>query len=154
MNDDSYKQSDGYDLKEEPSLRHQVISSMAWVAGLRYTGQILTWAATIIVIRILAPADYGLMAKAGVFIGFMMMISELGLEAAVIQKKRITDEELVHVFGLVICSNILLFVVLFFSSPAIAAFYSDDRLVPILRALSTIFSVSYTHLTLPTKRIV
>ena len=138
MNDD-YNKFEEHELKEGLSLRRQVLSSMAWVAGLKYIGQVFTWAVTILVIRILSPADYGLMAKAAVFIGFMTMISEIGLEAAVIQKKRITDDQLIHVFGLVICSNIILFILLIFISPVIAAFYSDDRLVLILRALSSIF---------------
>ena len=139
MNNDSNIGSGDNGIDEAQSLRRRVISSMAWVGGLKYFGQIITWAVTIFVIRILAPSDYGLMAKAGVFIGFMLMISELGLEASIIQKKDITDEQLVHVFGLAICSNVLLFLVLFFSAPAIASFYSDERLVSILRALSSVF---------------
>lgn len=124
---------------QEPSLKHQVLSSVAWVAGLTYLGQVFKWGVTIFVIRLLSPADYGLMAKAMVFIGFLTMISELGLESAIIQKKSITDEQLTHVFGLVICSNILLGLMFFFISPVIADFYSDPRLVPILRVMSSIF---------------
>ena len=124
---------------QEPSLKHQVLSSVAWVAGLTYSGQVIRWAVTIYVIRLLSPADFGLMAKAMVFIGFLAMISELGLASAIIQKKNITDDQLAHVFGLVIFSNIFLGLVFFFISPAIADFYSDPRLLPILRALSSIF---------------
>ena len=125
--------------EQEPSLKHRVLRSVAWVAGLTYSGQVIRWAVTIYVIRLLSPADFGLMAKATVFIGFLMMISELGLEAAIIQKKSITEDQLTHVFGLIIFSNILIGLVFFFISPSIADFYSDPRLLPILRVLSSIF---------------
>jgi teichuronic acid exporter len=124
---------------QKPSLKHQVLSSIAWVAGLTYAGQAIKWIVTIIVIRLLSPSDYGLMAKAMVFMGFLMMISELGLAAAIIQKKQITEDQLTHVFGLVISSNIILGLVFFFMSPVIADFYSDPRLVPILQVLSSTF---------------
>jgi len=121
------------------TLKHQVMSSIAWVAGLTYAGQAIKWIVTIIVIRLLSPADYGLMAKAMVFMGFLLMISELGLAAAVIQKKHITADQLSHVFGLVISSNLILGLIFFFMSPVIANFYSDQRLVPILQMLSSTF---------------
>ncbi|MCK4549139.1 MAG: lipopolysaccharide biosynthesis protein [Candidatus Krumholzibacteria bacterium] len=124
---------------QEPSLKHRVLRSVAWVAGLTYLGQVIRWAVTIYVIRLLSPDDFGLMAKAMVFIGFLMMISQLGLEAAIIQKKSITEDEMTHVFGLIIFSNIFIGLVFFFLSPAIADFYSDPRLLPILRVLSSIF---------------
>ena len=123
----------------KPTLKQQVLSSMAWVAGLTYLGQVLRWIVTIFVIRLLSPADYGLMAKAMVFMGFLMMISELGLESAIIQKNKLTDDQLNHVFGLIIFSNLFLGLVFFLLSPVIADFYSDPRLIPILRVLSSIF---------------
>jgi len=124
---------------QEPSLKHKVLSSIAWVAGLTYAGQIIKWTVTIVVIRLLSPADYGLMAKAMVFMGFLLMISELGLASAIIQKKKITEDQLTHVFGLVISANLLLGFVFFLVSPLIADFYTDPRLVPILRVLSATF---------------
>lgn len=123
----------------KPTLKQQVLSSMAWVAGLTYLGQVLRWIVTIFVIRLLSPADYGLMAKAMVFMGFLMMISELGLESAIIQKNKLTDDQLNSVFGLIIFSNLFLGLVFFLLSPVIADFYSDPRLIPILRVLSSIF---------------
>lgn len=121
------------------SLRKQVLTSMAWVASLNYLGQIFRWAVTIVVIRLLLPADFGLMAKAAVFISFLTMISELGLESAIIQKKHISEDHLTHVFGIIILFNILLFALFFAVTPLIADFYSDNRLVPILRVMSSTF---------------
>ena len=42
----------------------EVSSSIRWMAGMRVASQIFTWAATLIVIRLLSPEDYGLMELA------------------------------------------------------------------------------------------
>lgn len=104
-----------------------------------YIGQVIRWAVTIVVIRLLSPSDYGLMAKAAVFIGLLMMISELGLESVIIQRKNISEYQLTCVFGLIICSNLLLGGFFFLMARPFALFYSDERLIPILRVLSVIF---------------
>ena len=48
------------------SLRNEVLHSLKWLAGARFAGQLVAWAITIVVIRILKPSDYGLMAIAQV----------------------------------------------------------------------------------------
>ena len=53
------------------SLRAQVISGFRWVAGMRLISQVFAWAVTIVVIRLLSPVDYGLLAMATVFIEFL-----------------------------------------------------------------------------------
>ena len=51
------------------NLKHQVISGLRWSAGVRLVSQAFTWAVTLIVVRLLTPADYGLLAMAMVFVG-------------------------------------------------------------------------------------
>ncbi len=62
------------------------MSALRWTVGARLTAQVVTWAITLIVIRILSPADYGLLAMATVFIGFLAMFSEFGLGSAIVQR--------------------------------------------------------------------
>ena len=64
------------------------MSGLAWSAAGRFSAQLITWAITIVVIRLLTPDDYGLMTLAGVFVAFLAMLSELGLGAAVVFSAR------------------------------------------------------------------
>jgi len=41
---------------------------LGWIAGANFFGQVITWGITIVVMRILSPADYGLLAMATVFV--------------------------------------------------------------------------------------
>jgi len=131
--------------KTATTLRKQVVSSVTWLAAMQYAGQIASWIITILVLRYLDPDDYGLMAKAYVCLGFMMMLNELGMTAAVVQKKEIGDEEIEGVFGFIILSNLLMLIILFSGAPLLADFFSDDRLTKIFRIMSMNFLLASAY---------
>jgi O-antigen/teichoic acid export membrane protein len=112
---------------------------MGWVAGLRYVGQILTWVSTILVMRLLSPNVFGLMAEASVALGFLMMMSELGLGVAIIQFREVTIEDLRKLCGFVFIVNIMLAALLWMGAPLLAAYFGELELVSLYRALSMVF---------------
>ena len=123
-------------------LRAQVVQSLRWSLLGKLSGQIATWAITLIVIRILAPEDYGLVALASASAGLLFVINELGLSAGVIQQKNIDLTLLRQVFGVVIALNLACFLGLFLLATPIAAFYTQPKLVPLIRLLSCQFIFS------------
>ena len=48
----------------------------------RAFAQIVSWISTIVVMRLLAPADYGLVAMATLFTGYLLFLGDLGLGTA------------------------------------------------------------------------
>ncbi len=120
-------------------LREKVLSGLCWSAGVRFMGQLITWAITIIVMRLLTPEDYGLMAMAGVFISFLALLNELGLGAAMIQKQKVDETSLRQTFGLLLISNSCLFLLLLLIAPLIGYFFHEERVVAIIRLLSAQF---------------
>ncbi len=114
-------------------LRTNVISALRWSAIGRIVGQAAAWAATIIVIRLLTPEDYALIAIASLVIGFTELARELGLGAAIIQRDDIHEDELRSIFGLVIVVHISLFILTYFIAPSVANFFGEERLVDIIR---------------------
>ena len=50
----------------------KVARSFAWQGGAFALAQAISWVATIVVIRLLAPSDYGLMAMANLFVGLLL----------------------------------------------------------------------------------
>ena len=117
-------------------LKKKVITGFCWSAGGRFLSQLITWAITLIVIRLLTPADYGLMAMAGIFTGFLALLNELGLGAALVQGEDFEKHFLRKVFGLVFTVNFFLFMLLLFAAPLIASFFKEQRITPIIRVLS------------------
>jgi O-antigen/teichoic acid export membrane protein len=118
------------------SFRQKVLSGLIWTGGMRFLGQVLTWAITIVVIRLLSPSDYGLLAMAMVFVSFIIHMSEAGLGAALVQAPEVDDLKLRGVFGAVILVHSALFVLLVAAAPTIAQFFEEDHLVLIIRVLA------------------
>lgn len=121
------------------TVREQVLTGLKWTAGGKLGAQVITWAITLIVMRLLTPEDYGLLAMASVFVAFMLMLSEAGLGPALIQKQDLDETSLRSVFTIVIIANIGLLLLLNLLAPVIADFFKEDRLIPILRVLSLQF---------------
>ena len=118
------------------NLRTQVLSGVFWIGGARLASQILTWAITIVVIRVLSPGDYGLLAMSSVFMSILVMLAEAGLSAALVQAPTVDELTLRRIFGAAILVNCVLFVLQFAAAPLIAGFFAEDRLIAITRVLA------------------
>jgi O-antigen/teichoic acid export membrane protein len=96
---------------------------------------------TIIVIRILTPEDYGLMAMAMVCVSFLMLVNELGMGAVLVQRSTMEDSTRANIFALTLLINATFFTAMFFASPLIADFFREPRLVVVLRTLCFLFLI-------------
>jgi len=123
------------------NLKTKVVTGLGWIAGANFLGQMITWAITIVVMRILSPADYGLLAMSSVFVAFLTMMASAGLGPAIVQASEISDVKLRKLFGLIIALNLSLFFLLFSTAPLIANFFDESRLVNIVRVLSLQFVI-------------
>ena len=123
----------------DTDLRQKVLSGLRWRAGLRFLGQLITWSITIFVMRLLSPHDYGLMEMAAVVIAFLTMVNELGLGAALIQRREIDECIMRQIFGLLLIINASLFFLSLSAAPLVADFFKEQRLIPVIRLLSVQF---------------
>ena len=118
------------------SIKVEVLSALRWSAAGRLAGQLGSWAATIYVIRILNPADYGLMGMASILIGLAALFNELGVIPALIQSRHLDERIVKQLFGFVITSTIFIFCVLFAAAPLFSTFFDEPRLTSVTRALA------------------
>jgi O-antigen/teichoic acid export membrane protein len=124
------------------SLRARTLSGFRWSATVKLASQIITWAITLLVVRLLTPADYGLLAMATVFVAFLTMFSELGLGPAIVQERDIDERLLRRVFGVVLLIHVSLTALLALSAPLIALFYNEPRVTHVVQVLSVQFVLS------------
>ncbi|MFK7967135.1 MAG: lipopolysaccharide biosynthesis protein [Burkholderiaceae bacterium] len=129
----------GAKSQSERTLKAKVVGSLAWLSGAKLAAQILTWAVTLKVIAILDPADYGLLSLALVGITFLLIFNELGLGAALIQRKELDNDTIQRVFGVLILVNFLIYGAAYSLAPAVAAFFDDEKLVNLIRVLALQF---------------
>ncbi len=114
-------------------LKHTVASSLRWAVAAKFAGQLVSWAITIFVVRLLMPSDYGLLAIANVFIGLISMIAEMGFGASIVQATTLSDERLRRIYGAALSANAAIFVALAVAAWPIARFYAEPRLAAVIQ---------------------
>ncbi len=122
-------------------LGARVLSALRWTAIARFSGQLISWAATIIVIRLVAPGEYGLMAVAAAVLALVILCNTVGLDAVLIQHRALDHALRRQIFGAVIVLNILCFVAVFAAAPLLANFFEEPRLTAVLRVMSAQFLI-------------
>jgi len=106
-----------------------------------FSTQFLRFAITIILARLLFPEDFGLMGLAAIFIGLIITVHELGLGAAIIQRKEIDEGHLSTAFWASINASLIFCLLTLLLSPLIADFFQEERLQAILSTLSFVFII-------------
>lgn len=122
-------------------LRSRVLRALRWSAAAKLVGQVMTWAVTIVVIRLLEPKDYGIIAMALIFKDVMMMFNEMGLGAALIQRTTVNRHLLRQTLTLVLIGNILFALIMFFGAWPAAQFFGEPALVPVMQVLAIQFII-------------
>ncbi|MFN2564893.1 MAG: lipopolysaccharide biosynthesis protein [Gemmatimonadaceae bacterium] len=117
-------------------LDRALLSGVAWTAGVKWGTQILSWAATLVVARLLTPADYGLFGMAMVFQAFLGSIYDLGLASAIIQRRDLSEEQLARLGGLSMLYGVGFAVLTVALAGPIARFYREPAVEWILLVLA------------------
>jgi O-antigen/teichoic acid export membrane protein len=124
------------------SLKKRTIAGIEWSVAARVLKTLLQFLIFVVLVRLLAPKDFGLMAMIMVFSGFVSIFSEIGFGAAIIQKLDINENHLSSVFWVNLFLGIILTLVLALLAPLISRFYKEPLLEPITVLISTTFFIS------------
>lgn len=116
------------------SGRH-LLRGVVWVGSLRWAGQAVSWGATLVVLRLLEPADYGLLGMAMVFVNLAQVFADFGIGSTVIAMQVLSSEveEELHTTSVLMGLAALLLTLL--AAYPLSLFYRQERLVPIVAAL-------------------
>ncbi len=114
---------------------------MIWTAVQKYSTMVISFISGIILARLLMPEDYGAIGMLAIFMSLAEVFIDAGFGSALIQKKNPTQTDFSTVFYFNIGMAIVLYVVLFFSAPAIATFYRMPILSKVLRVQGLILFI-------------
>lgn len=118
------------------SLKASVISSLLWKFLERIGTQGVQFVVAIVLARLLAPADFGLIALVTVFVMIANVFVQSGLNTALIQKKNADNLDFSTVFYSCLALATVLYLGLFFGAPLIAKFYNNQvELISVIRVL-------------------
>lgn len=121
------------------SIISKAFKGAGWLALFRAISQTFSWVATIIIARTLVPEDYGLMEMATILTGYVILFSELGLGAAIIQREDINDKELSSLFWFVVFWGFLLAVLSIILAYPTVAIFNEKRILRVTQSVSLLF---------------
>ena len=114
-------------------IRHKTKIGMFWNAFEKIAVQGISFVLGIILARLLTPHDYGTIGMLIIFLTFSNVFVDSGFSRALIQRQNRTEEDFSTslIFNVVV--SVLLYLILFVASPAIARFYETPELVSLQR---------------------
>ncbi|WP_353132615.1 lipopolysaccharide biosynthesis protein [Pseudopedobacter sp.] len=121
------------------SLRKKTISALAWTYGQQIGVQLISFAITITLARILVPEEFGLIAMITVFISIGSLLVDSGLSSSLIRTTESNQKDYSTVFYFNLAGSIAIYGVIYFAAPYIAKFYNHEVLSPVIRVYSITF---------------
>ncbi|EMR03700.1 lipopolysaccharide biosynthesis protein [Cesiribacter andamanensis] len=118
------------------SLRTEGRSSVFWASIDKFGAQFFQFAFSVVLARILTPEEFGLVGILMAVIAILRPFMEGGLDAALIQRKRVSVRDLSSVFWANLLFSLLLTGLLWLLAPWLSSWYGDARLTDPLRVLS------------------
>ena len=126
----------------EDSIATRTLRGAGWVVGWRMATRLLGLLSTLILVRILSPDDFGLMAMATAFVASIDAMSSIGTEYALIREKEPDRALYDTAFTLNVMRGVATFLILLLAAWPLAMFVDDARLAPVLALLGLAFLLS------------
>ena len=121
------------------NLRQRTISSGMVTIASQGAQFVLSLGSIMILARMLAPRDFGLLAMVSTVLSFLRIFKEAGLSTATVQREGITHAQVSNLFWVNCSLSAFITVLVAASAPAIAWFYREPELAWITVALSFTF---------------
>ncbi len=129
-------------MAQTTTTKQKVAANLFWRFLERGGSQVVSFVVSLVLARILEPAEFGPVSKVLVITAILTVFVDSGMANALIQKKDPDDLDFSSVFWFNICFCLLLYSLLFLFSPLIARMYHEPDLTPILRVLGLVVVVA------------
>lgn len=117
------------------SLGQRTFSGFIWTFTSRLGTRLSIFVVSIVLARLLTPADFGLVALIAVFFSISASLVDSGFTLALIREKTISQKDKTTVFYINIFISIILYIILWFAAPYIASFFDQPQLIWLARIM-------------------
>jgi O-antigen/teichoic acid export membrane protein len=124
------------------TLRQRATAGVFWVGLSAAVNSLFVMLIRYVLVRMLLPAEFGLVAMAGLAIDLLQMFREMGFASALIYRKGDARKAADTMFITVILIAVVLFAIAFLSAPLVAAFFRAPALTAVLRVLAVNILIS------------
>lgn len=126
------KQTDRPDLPAVPAeMRTSLSTNLAWRTLANWSSQLVSWSALLVIVRLLSPADFGVVGMSVVLYWYLRFVGEFGLTATVVRNRHLSEETLaqLNTMGAFFGTGAFLLACLL-AWPA-ALFFRNPRMAPV-----------------------
>ena len=116
-------------------LRRRVVRAVGATSVGSGLAKLISLTSTLVLVRLLTPQDFGLMAMATTVTGLIGFFNEIGLGAAIVQRTNVRQDEMNGCFGIAILASVLLSLLVVAISWPAAAFFNMPALQSLLSVL-------------------
>jgi O-antigen/teichoic acid export membrane protein len=111
----------------------RVKTGVIWRSGSQIVGQLIAWASTFLVIRLLDPADYGLVAMTGVVLTFLDLFKGWGFASALVRDETTDAHRIGQAFAMLLMMNGALAALQLAAAPLAASYFHQPMVADLLR---------------------
>ena len=124
------------------SLRASAFNGLVWTYGQQFATQLIQFGVSMILSRLISPAEFGLIGMITIFISISNLLFDGGLTSSLIRTHKVDETDFSTVFFFNIISALLLYLILFISAPYIADFFHQNLLKTIIRIYGIVIIIS------------
>lgn len=122
-----------------------------WIISGVTLQRLLEIATKIVLVRLLLPAEFGIIATAYIVINLLKVLNETGISTAIIRRQEADEESFSTAFFFNLAISFISLISVFFLAPLAAAYFKNSSLTPVIRVLSLVIFIEsffYVHNTL------
>lgn len=121
-----------------PQFRGQttVFKGALLSVAMRWTDRLIGLISTLILARLLAPEDFGIIAMASLVIGLLGVLLDLGVNVALIQNPQATQAHYDTAWTLRLIQSGITAALILLGAPLAGEYFGDARVIPVMQALS------------------
>lgn len=137
-------------------MKQKTISGLFWQFSQKAVGQVVSFAISVVLARLLMPEEFGVVALASMFTVLIGIFIDCGMSRALVQKKDADDVDYCTMFWAQTAFSIIVYFVIFVLSPWFSLLFHTPKLTSVIRisALSMILgSIGSIQNTIVTRRM-
>lgn len=130
------------DAPEIRDLHSSIVRGLGWKAFSQIAVQGMALVTTVFIAHLLTPREVGLVAMAAVFSSLVLVFADFGLDAALIQRETLSEEDRSTAFWVNIAVGVVLTLAGMALAGPIASLYGEPEVEDLFRAISLTFLIT------------
>lgn len=122
-----------------PTSKPNIVKGAFLAIAMRWTDRLIGLVSTIILARLLVPADFGIIATATIVIGLADVLLEMGVWVVLMQTRDPAPAHYNTAWTIRFIQTSIMTVAVFFAAPFAAAYFDNPALTPVIQILALTF---------------